>query len=72
MFFIQPNNENKLADKDKLIDGVDRTSAQMVAYQLGWLILVLDRGNQGHLEIAKQDIQELTALLLYSQGTLSA
>ena len=30
------------ADKDKLIDGVDRTPAQIVAYQLGWLNLILD------------------------------
>lgn len=30
------------ADKDQLVDGVDRTPAQMVAYQLGWLHLILD------------------------------
>ncbi|AEV69926.1 ClbS/DfsB family four-helix bundle protein [Acetivibrio clariflavus] len=29
------------ADKDKLIDGVDRTPAQMIAYQLGWIDLVM-------------------------------
>jgi len=28
-------------DKDKLFDGVDRTPAQMLAYQLGWLNLVM-------------------------------
>ncbi|NLT96324.1 MAG: ClbS/DfsB family four-helix bundle protein [Clostridia bacterium] len=28
-------------DKDKLIDGVDRTPAQMIAYQLGWLDLIM-------------------------------
>lgn len=29
-------------DKDKSLDGVDRTPAQMIAYQLGWLNLILD------------------------------
>lgn len=29
-------------DNDKLIDGVDRTPRQMVAYQLGWINLILD------------------------------
>lgn len=29
-------------DKDKLIDGVDRTPTQMISYQLGWLNLILD------------------------------
>lgn len=29
-------------DKDKLIDGVDKTPAQMIAYQLGWMNLILD------------------------------
>lgn len=28
-------------DKDKLIHGIDRTPAQMIAYQLGWLNLIL-------------------------------
>jgi hypothetical protein len=28
-------------DKDKLIDDVDRTPAQMIAYQLGWLDLIM-------------------------------
>lgn len=28
------------SQKDELIDGVDRTPAQMIAYQLGWLDLV--------------------------------
>ncbi|NLX76066.1 MAG: ClbS/DfsB family four-helix bundle protein [Clostridiaceae bacterium] len=28
-------------DRDKLIDGVDRTPAQMIAYQLGWLNLIM-------------------------------
>jgi hypothetical protein len=28
-------------DKNKLIDGVDRTPAQMIAYQLGWLDLIM-------------------------------
>ncbi|MGL5715531.1 MAG: ClbS/DfsB family four-helix bundle protein [Paraclostridium sp.] len=29
-------------DKGKLIDEVDRTPAQMIAYQLGWMNLILD------------------------------
>ncbi len=28
-------------DKDKLIDGVERTPSQMIAYQLGWLDLIM-------------------------------
>lgn len=28
-------------DKDVLVDGVDRTPAQMIAYQLGWMNLIL-------------------------------
>lgn len=28
--------------KDRLVDGVDRTPAQMIAYQLGWMNLILD------------------------------
>lgn len=29
-------------DKDKLVEGIDRTPAQMIAYQLGWLNLILN------------------------------
>lgn len=32
--------------KDKLIDGVDKTPYQMIAYQLGWMNLILDWENQ--------------------------
>ena len=28
-------------DKDKLLDGADRTPAQMIAYQLGWMNLIM-------------------------------
>ncbi|MGG7177400.1 ClbS/DfsB family four-helix bundle protein [Clostridium paraputrificum] len=28
--------------KDKLVEGVDRTPAQMIAYQLGWISLILN------------------------------
>ncbi len=31
----------KEEDKDKLVDDVDRTPAQMIAYQLGWLDLIM-------------------------------
>lgn len=40
--FIQEFNDIDEKDKDKLIDGVDRTPAQMIAYQLGWMNLILD------------------------------
>ncbi len=40
--FINEFSDIKEADKDKLLDGVDRTPAQMIAYQLGWLNLILD------------------------------
>jgi len=30
------------SDKDKRIEGVDKTPAQMIAYQLGWMNLVMD------------------------------
>jgi len=33
-------------DKNKFVDGVDRTPAQMIAYQLGWLNLILNWDNQ--------------------------
>jgi len=28
-------------DRDQLMEGVDRTPAQMIAYQLGWLDLIM-------------------------------
>lgn len=40
--FIDEFSEIPEADKNKLIEGVDRTPAQMIAYQLGWLNLILD------------------------------
>ena len=39
--FIGEFDTIKGADKDKLIDGVDRTPAQMIAYQLGWMNLIM-------------------------------
>ncbi|MEY8352996.1 ClbS/DfsB family four-helix bundle protein [Lachnospiraceae bacterium 54-53] len=39
--FIDEFSDISETDKDKLIDGVDRTPAQMIAYQLGWLNLIL-------------------------------
>lgn len=46
--FIDEFSDIKEADKNKLIDGVDRTPAQMIAYQLGWLnqILAWERQEQ--------------------------
>lgn len=44
--FIQEFNDINEKDKDKLIDGVDRTPAQMIAYQLGWMNLIFDWENQ--------------------------
>ncbi|MBE7722086.1 ClbS/DfsB family four-helix bundle protein [Lacrimispora indolis] len=52
--FIDEFSHIKEDDKDKLIDGVDRTPAQMVAYQLGWLNLLLyweDEEQQGNTVI---------------------
>ncbi|MBZ6006969.1 ClbS/DfsB family four-helix bundle protein [Paraclostridium bifermentans] len=40
--FIGEFNSINEKDKDKLIDGVDKTPAQMIAYQLGWMNLILD------------------------------
>lgn len=39
--FISEFVDVKETDKDKLIDGVDRTPAQMISYQLGWLDLIM-------------------------------
>lgn len=38
--FIGEFSEISEQDKDLLLDGVDRSPAQMIAYQLGWLKLV--------------------------------
>lgn len=40
--FIGEFNDINEKDKDRLIDGVDKTPAQMIAYQLGWMNLILD------------------------------
>lgn len=39
--FIDEFLDIQETDKDKQIDGVDRTPVQMIAYQLGWLNLLL-------------------------------
>ncbi len=39
--FIDEFADVKEEDKDKLIEGVERTPAQMIAYQLGWLDLIM-------------------------------
>lgn len=52
--FIEEFNGIDEKDKDRLIDGVDRTPAQIIAYQLGWLNLILDwdkQEQQGHIVI---------------------
>ncbi len=41
VLFIEEFSHIREADKDKPMDGVDRTPAQMVAYQLGWMNLLL-------------------------------
>ncbi|MBK1813163.1 ClbS/DfsB family four-helix bundle protein [Clostridium sp. YIM B02505] len=40
--FIEEFNDIDENDKDRLIEGVDRTPTQMIAYQLGWMKLILD------------------------------
>ncbi len=40
--FISEFDTTNEADKDKLITGVDRTPSQMIAYQLGWMNLIMD------------------------------
>ncbi|MGL4848030.1 MAG: ClbS/DfsB family four-helix bundle protein [Clostridium sp.] len=40
--FINEFNCISEKDKDRLIGGVDRTPAQMIAYQLGWMNLIID------------------------------
>ena len=44
--FIEEFNDINEKDKDRLIDGVDRTPMQMIAYQLGWMNLILDWENK--------------------------
>lgn len=39
--FIDEFADVKESDKNKRIDGVDRTPAEMIAYQLGWLDLII-------------------------------
>ncbi|HHV63996.1 MAG TPA: ClbS/DfsB family four-helix bundle protein [Peptococcaceae bacterium] len=39
--FINEFLDVKEDDKDKLIEGVDRSPAQMISYQLGWLDLIM-------------------------------
>lgn len=49
--FINEFSEIADGEKDRLHDGVDRTPAQMIAYQLGWMNLLLawERDeNDGH------------------------
>lgn len=40
--FIEEFNNIDEKDKDELIDGVDRTPAQLIAYQLGWMNLIIN------------------------------
>lgn len=40
--FIQEFDDIDEKDKNRLIEGVDRTPTQMIAYQLGWMKLILD------------------------------
>lgn len=52
--FIKEFDDIDEKDKDRLIDGVDRTPAQMISYQLGWMNLILDWENeeqQGHVVV---------------------
>jgi len=39
--FIDEFSDITEIDRNKLIDEVDRTPAQMIAYQLGWMNLIL-------------------------------
>jgi len=52
--FIEEFNNIDEKDKDSLIDGVDRTPTQMIAYQLGWMNLIFHwekQEQQGHIVI---------------------
>lgn len=44
--FVEEFNDIDEKEKDRLIDGIDRTPAQMIAYQLGWINLILDWDKQ--------------------------
>lgn len=49
--FIEEFDSVSEKDKDELIEGVDRTPSQMIAYQLGWMNLILDwekQENEGY------------------------
>lgn len=50
--FIDEFSDIPEAEKGKLVDGVDRTPAQMIAYQLGWINLILDWEKQEQQGIA--------------------
>jgi len=41
VLFINEFSDIEEDDKDRLVGGVDRTPAQMIAYQLGWLDLIM-------------------------------
>jgi hypothetical protein len=41
-FFIAEFDDITETDKDKSLHGVDRTPTQMIAYQLGWLNLIMN------------------------------
>lgn len=52
--FIEEFKDIDEKDKDKLIEGVDRTPAQMITYQLGWMNLLLnweEQEKQGHMVV---------------------
>lgn len=40
--FIDEFSDISEDNKDKIVEGVDRTPAQMIAYQLGWMNLILE------------------------------
>lgn len=40
--FIDEFSDISEDNKDKIVEGVDRTPAQMIAYQLGWMDLILE------------------------------
>lgn len=42
LLFIGEFAEIREADRDLLVDGIDKTPAQMISYQLGWLDLVME------------------------------
>lgn len=63
--FIDEFSDIKETDKDKFIDGIDRTPVQMIAYQLGWLNLILDWEEQ-----EKQGITVITPHANYKWNNL--